>query len=157
MILNESFLFKNIEFRVIKEIAEICRLESYAKETILFNKGEDAKSLYILEDGSVSLLIHNGASLTYELSDPGEIFGWSSMVESGRYTAACVCMRDSRVVRIDRDKLNRVFNRHPAEGLKILKRLAGIFSKRLLNAYRDLLDEGKEETVRRNLKASANL
>jgi len=147
MIFNESFLFKNIDFRVIKEIAEICRLESYARETVLFSKGEDAKSLYILEDGTVSLLIHQGASLNYELSDPGEIFGWSSMVESGRYTAACVCTTDLRAVRIDRDKLNRIFNRHPAEGLKILKRLAGVFSKRLLNAYRDLLDEEKKEAA----------
>jgi len=146
MIINESFLFKGIDFRVIKEIAEICHLENYAKDTVLFNKGEDAKSLYIIEDGTVNLLIHNGASLTYELSNPGEVFGWSSMVESGRYTAACVCATGLRAVRIDRDKLNRIFSRYPAEGLKILKRLAGVFSKRLLSAYRDLLDDGKQKT-----------
>jgi CRP/FNR family cyclic AMP-dependent transcriptional regulator len=146
MIINESFLLKGIDFRVIKELAELCHLESYAKDTVLFSKGEDAKNLFIIEEGKVNLLIHNGASLTYELSNPGEVFGWSSMVESGRYTAACVCASGLRAVRIDRDKLNRIFGRYPAEGLKILRRLAGVFSKRLLNAYSDLLDESIKET-----------
>ena len=145
MIINESFLFKGIDFRVIKEIAEICHLESYAKDTVLFSKGEDARNLFIIEEGIVHLLIHNGASLKYELSNPGEVFGWSSMVESGRYTAACVCATGLRVVRIDRDRLNRVFSRYPAEGLKILRRLSGVFSKRLLSAYKDLLADGELE------------
>ena len=147
MIINESFLFKGIDFRVIKEIAEICHMESHAKDTVLFRKGEDAKSLYIIEKGTVNLHIHNGTTLISELSNPGEVFGWSSMVELGRYTAACVCATDLRAVRIDRDKLNRIFSRYPAEGLKILKRLAGVFSKRILSAYGDLLDEGKKETL----------
>ena len=147
MIINESFLFKGIDFRVIKEIAEICHLETYAKDTVLFGKGEDARNLFIIEEGMVHLLIQNGASLKYELSNPGEVFGWSSMVESGRYTAACVCASALRAVRIDRDKLNRIFSRYPAEGLKILRRLAGVFSKRLLNAYQDLLAEGEQEAI----------
>lgn len=147
MIINESFLFKGIDFRVIKEIAEICHIESYAKDTVLFSKGDDAKNLYVIEEGAVNLHIHNGASLIYELSNPGEVFGWSSMVESGRYTAACVCATNLRAVRIDRGKLNRILSRYPAEGLKILKRLAGVFSKRILNAYGDLLEERKKETL----------
>jgi len=114
---------------------------------VLFEKGEKAESLYILEQGTLNLLIKNGGSLIFSLTEPGEVFGWSSLVESGLYTASGICATDIKVVKIEREKLEGVFDRHPAVGLKVLKRLTGIISQRLSNAYRELLSARMQDTT----------
>jgi CRP-like cAMP-binding protein len=100
MILQEVDLFKEIDPGIMNEIANICSEENYAKDTVLFKKGEEASSLYILEEGSVRLVIENGGTITFGLDHPGEVFGWSSMVESGHYTSSGVCATESKVLKI---------------------------------------------------------
>ena len=139
MIVKEIDLFKGIDFNVMNKIADICTEENYAKDTVLFKKDDEAECLYILEEGTVNLVIQNGGTLTFNLTEPGEIFGWSSMVESAVYTASCICGTDIKAVKIERKKLDKIFILHPDVGLKILKRLGGVFSKRISSVYQDLL------------------
>ena len=147
MIVKEIDLCRGIDPEVMEEIANICSEEKYTKDTVLFEKGEEAECLYILEQGALNLVIKNGGSLIYSLTEPGEVFGWSSLVESGLYTASGVCATDTKVVKIEREKLERVFDRHPEVGFKVLKRLAGVISQRLSNAYRDLLSARGQDTT----------
>lgn len=139
MLLNETEFFQGIDSEVMSKITAICREESYPKDTILFNKDEDAKYLFILKEGSVNLVIQNGGTLSTPLTESGEVFGWSCMVEDGVYTASGICAKDSRLMKIDRDKLNKIFDEHPHMGLIIIKRLGAVFSRRLSSVYRDLL------------------
>jgi CRP-like cAMP-binding protein len=147
MIVRETDLFKGVGPGVMEEIVAICSEESYLKDTVLFKKGEQAECLYILEEGGVNLVIENGGSLVYTVSEPGQVFGWSSMVESGIYTASGICSRDVKAVKIEREALDKIFNRHPEMGLMVLKRLAGIISLRLSSAYRDLLSARGQDTT----------
>ena len=95
--------------------------------------------LFILLEGTVHLVIKNGGSITFNLSEPGDVFGWSSMLENGKYTASGICATDLKLVKIEKDKLIRIFQNRPEVGFKVLQRLAGVISRRLSNAYRDLL------------------
>jgi len=147
MILKEIDLVKGIDPKIMEEIVNICSEENYTKDTVLFKKGEEADSLYILEEGSIKLVIENGGSITYSLTDPGEVFGWSSMVESGLRTASGDCATDLKVVKIEKEKLDKIFNLHPDVGFTVLKRLAGVISERLSNAYRDLLSARGQDTT----------
>jgi len=147
MILKETELFKGVDFEVMNEIADICSEESYSKDTVLFEKDEEAKCLYILFEGTVYLVIKNGGSITYNLSEPGDVFGWSSMLENGKYTASGICATDLKVVKIEKDKLNRIFQNHPEVGFKVLQGLAGVISRRLSNAYSDLLSARSTDTT----------
>ena len=146
MIIKEIELFKGIDHEVMNEIADICSEKSYANGTVLFEKNEEANRLYILVEGTVKLRITNGGTISYSLSDQGDIFGWSCMVESGHYTASGVCATDLKALEIKREALDNIFNAHPHAGIKILKRLAGVFSKRISNSYQDLLSAGRTET-----------
>jgi hypothetical protein len=69
------------------------------------------------------------------------------MFEQGYYTASGICATDLKVVKIERDKLNKIFKNHPDVGFTVLKRLAGVISKRLSNAYRDLLSARSMDTT----------
>ena len=146
MIIKEIELFKGIDHEIMNEIADICVEESYAKETVLFEKGEEAERLYILVEGTVKLIIKNGGTLIYRLTEPGDIFGWSCMVESGRYTASGVSATDLKALKIEREQLDKIFNLHPDVGMKVLKRLAGVFSNRISSAYQDLLSARRADT-----------
>jgi len=147
MILKEIELFEGVDIEVLNEIAGICSEDSYSKDTVLFEKDEQAKCLYILLEGTVSLAIKNGGSITYNLSEPGDVFGWSSILENGKYTASGICATDLKVVIIEKDKLNRIFQNRPEVGFKVLQRLAGVISRRLSNAYRDLLSARSTDTT----------
>jgi CRP-like cAMP-binding protein len=146
MIVKEIELFKGIDHAVMNEIADICSERSYAKGTVIFERDEKANRLYILLEGTIKLRITNGGTLTYSLTNPGDIFGWSCMVESGRYTASGVCATDLKTIEIKREALDKIFNLHPHVGIKVLKRLAGVFSKRISNSYQDLLSARRAET-----------
>ena len=147
MIIKEIDLFKGIDHEVMNAMANICSEKTYAKETVIFEKDEEADRLYILVEGTVKLKITNGGSITYTLSDLGDIFGWSCMVESGHYTASVICATDSKVIEIKREALDKIFNLYPHAGIQILKRLAGVFSKRITNSYQDLLSARRTETT----------
>ena len=147
MILKEIELFEGVDFEVMNEIADICSEESYPKDTVLFEKDEQAKCLYILFEGTVYLVIKNGGSITFSLTEPGEVFGWSSMLENGKYTASGICATDLKLVKIEKDKLIRIFQNRPEVGFKVLQRLAGVISRRLSNAYRDLLSSRSTDTT----------
>jgi len=146
MNISEIELFKGIDFDVMNKIASICSEESYSKGIVLFNNGEKAEALYILIEGAVHLEIKNGGSITYRMNEPGAIFGWSSMFESGRYTASGICASNLKTIKIQRDKINRIFSEHPDAGIKILRRLGTVFSLRLSSAYRDLLSARRADS-----------
>jgi CRP-like cAMP-binding protein len=147
MILQEIELFEGIDPEIMNEIVNICSEENYPQNTVLFKMGEEAECLYILEEGIVKLVIENGGTLTFALEESGEVFGWSSLVESGHYTASGVCASDVKTLKIERDELNKIFNLHPNAGLRVLKRLGDVISRRLTDAYRDLLSATGQDTT----------
>ena len=147
MILQEIELLKGIDPEIMNEIVNICSEENYPQNTVLFKMGEEAEHLYILEEGIVKLVIENGGTITFTLEDSGEVFGWSSLVESGHYTASGVCETDVKALKIEREELNKIFNLHPHVGLRVLKRLGNVISRRLTDAYQDLLSSIGADTT----------
>ena len=137
MFIKEVDLFHGIPSHIIDEIAGLATEEAYPAGHILFRAGDFAESLYILEDGWVALnyKIKGEDSITFTVAEPGNIFGWSALVEPNRYTAAAKCVDDSKVIRLDGVQLEHVFERHPHEGFIVMKRLAGIIASRIQAAY----------------------
>jgi hypothetical protein len=52
-------------------------------------------------------------------------------------------VKESKIIKIDAERLMRVFQRHPSEGLTVMKRLAGVISTRLVNSYKEIVSGGK--------------
>jgi len=141
MVLQKSDLFQEMDPEVIEELKKIMIEEFYEEGTVLFERGESANDLYILEQGSVELTIGEDAHVTYVVSKPGEAFGWSSLVNHHVYTASAVCSSPQS------EKLNEIFQRNPESGLMFFKRLAEIISKRVATSY-NLLLRSHEKTSR---------
>jgi CRP/FNR family transcriptional regulator len=147
MFIQKSKLFREMEQNVLNEINKIMVKESCTEGTVLFHRGQSANDLYILREGSIELTIGDNGHVTYVVKSPGEAFGWSSLVNQHLYTASAVCSSPTEVIRIQSEKLHRIFEKHPASGLLFFRRLAEIISKRVATSY-NLLLRSHERTSR---------
>lgn len=138
MFIEEAGLFKGIASHIINEIAEIAIEEVLPTGHVLFQKGDFADYLYILEEGAINITFPGQRPVTFPVNRPGHMFGWSALVEPNQYTAAAECIEESKVIKIDGGRLMRVFESHPAEGLTVMKRLAGVIATRLEDIYQQI-------------------
>jgi len=137
MNLMDIHFFKGVDAQVIKEIENSCTVEIYEKDTVIFEKGSQADCLYILEQGNIDLFIKDKGLTICNLVEPGEVFGWSSIVEKGIYTASCICKAQTKVLKISKDKIEDIFNRYPKAAVVFYRRLGSIFSKRISKALEE--------------------
>lgn len=144
MIIEESDLFKGLNPEIISHIAENMIEEFYSKGSFIFKETYLAEHFYILEEGEIRLSVGEQGRVTHLVSNPGEAFGWSSLVGRDRYTASAECLAPSKVIRIEKDRINKIFENDPASGLVFFRRLAGIIGERLMRTYSALLSEHRE-------------
>ncbi|MBW2055959.1 MAG: cyclic nucleotide-binding domain-containing protein [Deltaproteobacteria bacterium] len=147
MIIQESELFRDLGPEVINEIAESMVEEFYGKGSFIFKETYLAEHFYILEEGKIRLSVGEKGRITHLISNPGETLGWSSLVGRNTYTASAECLAPSKVIKIEKEMLNRVFERNPASGMVFFKRLAGIIGERLTHSYSALLSAYEGEAL----------
>jgi CRP-like cAMP-binding protein len=140
MAIMESDLFKGVSQRFITRIAKGAEEISYDKGALIFERGREASHFCVLASGDVRIEVVEGQE-ALTVSRPGEVFGWSALVEPYRYTATARCSRDAKILKISRDVLEAAVKEHPSEGIAVLKNLTGIIASRLRYAYRQLAPE----------------
>ena len=141
MAIKESDLFKGVSQRFITKVANNSEEETFKKNSGIFKTGEKASYFYVLVDGAVDISLGKKEGAHMSVSKPGEIFGWSALVEPYIYTANAKATKDTRVIKISRDLIEQAISEHPAEGLAVLKNLTGIIAQRLRYAYKSLVPE----------------
>ncbi|WP_457552343.1 cyclic nucleotide-binding domain-containing protein [Desulfobacula sp.] len=134
MNIHEIQFFEGIDDQVIKEIENSCTNEIYEKDVMIFKKGNQANFLYILEQGKIDLMIKDKDLTICSLVEPGEVFGWSSIVENGIYTVSCISRIQTKTLKISKDKIEAIFNKYPKSAITLYRRLGSIFSKRISKA-----------------------
>jgi CRP-like cAMP-binding protein len=140
MAITESDLFRGVSQRFITRIANASEEQNHKANSVIFKRGEQASSFYVLAAGDVHIEIGETEE-TLAVNKPGEVFGWSALVAPYMYTATARCARDTKVIKISRDLIEEVIQEHPAEGLAVLKNLTAIIAGRLRYAYQQLVPE----------------
>ena len=139
MVMLEADLLRGLDRRVVEEIEEIMVEESYDEGIVLFEKGEAALDFYILIKGSVELSIGENGYVTHVVKNPGDAFGWSSLVDHHVYTATAVCAAPTKLQRIRNQDLVEIFEKYPADGVIFYKHVAGVIGRRLTTTYNFIL------------------
>jgi CRP-like cAMP-binding protein len=139
LVIQESDLFQGLSQHIISKIADNMTEESCDEGGFIIKEGDPADYLFILHEGKVRLSVGERGQITHMIADPGEIFGWSSIVDRGTYTASAECLEFTKLMRIHKDKLTKIFTDDPTSGLIFYKRLAGVIGDRLSNSYKTLL------------------
>ncbi|MFH1953031.1 MAG: cyclic nucleotide-binding domain-containing protein [Pseudomonadota bacterium] len=139
MFINEVELFKGIPSHFINKIATDAEEKVFPEGHVLFEEGDFADYLYVLEEGEIDISFQRQDTFSFRVNQPGQLFGWSALVEPNRYTADARTLKESRVIKIDADLLIGLFEKHPSEGLIIMKRLAGVIGSRLVKCYQETI------------------
>lgn len=140
-ILKSSKLFNGLSDEVLEKIAGICREESYKRGATIISEGDRAQNLYILEEGLVAIRIQPAAQesiMVSALKEKGQIFGWSALVEPGKYSASAVCLEDSKVIVIQAATLLALLEEFPAVGFVVMRKLVAIVGSRLRDTQQQL-------------------
>ncbi|UCG11188.1 MAG: cyclic nucleotide-binding domain-containing protein [Deltaproteobacteria bacterium] len=148
MFIERADLLKGMSREFVNEIKAIMFEESHPKGAFLFKEGDPANNFYILQEGGVKLTIGEQGHIVQIASNAGEAFGWSSLVGREAYTASAECLIPTRLMKIEKEKLNWILEGYPADGMSFFKGLARILGQRLLNSYISLLLAQPSETHR---------
>lgn len=88
----------------------------------MFAVGDPGDSLYVLTRGSAEIFFKDttGQRIILETLGPGEFFGEISLLDAGPRTASVVIKEDIEAIRVDRNDLSALLQRHPTAALDLL-------------------------------------
>lgn len=110
-------------------------------ETILC-EGEPADKFYLVREGKVEININTAQhrSITIQTLRGGEILGWSWLIPPHRYRFDAKALADTRAIALDGKCLRKKCEENHELGYELLKRLAGVFTRRLEETRKQLIN-----------------
>jgi CRP-like cAMP-binding protein len=107
---------------------------------VIFEQGDPALHLYLLISGGVAIRYkpYDTPPIVLTRLRDGDVFGWSAVIGSPRYTSSAIS--DSRIdaIRIHRKDLWNLLTNEPETGKILIDRLAQIVSPRWKNAHEQI-------------------
>jgi CRP/FNR family cyclic AMP-dependent transcriptional regulator len=128
-------LFKGLSKDFLDQLDAIAVQESIEKGAILIKNGDPAKYFYLLEEGRICIRAERKKHSVSFLHTPGDFFGWSCLLDRPAYSASAECVIPSRVVRIEKKKLDALFKKNCLDGLTFIKNFADIIGGRFLDTH----------------------
>lgn len=121
-----------------------------AIDTVIFKQGDPADYLYLILKGRVAITFkpYDGPQIVVTRLKEGDVFGWSAVIGSKKYSSGVNCESALDAIRIRREVLWDMIKNHPETGKILIDRLALNVSPRWENAH-DQIKPLIEQTERR--------
>jgi CRP-like cAMP-binding protein len=132
--LKKTELFGNLEEPQLNALLAHSTVKFFSEGEAIFRKGEDAKRLYILIEGTINLAVKTEEKIdliTSKVEKEGAVFGMPSLIEPFQYNVTATCLKPSNVLIIDADHIRLAIHEDPRMGMEIMTRLASIYFNRL--------------------------
>ena len=132
-LLRANPVFRGVPAKEIETLIPVTQAERHRPREFIFMEGDPSLWLYIVKSGRVKILKHSraGKDVVLELLGPGEIFGGVAVLEKRPYPATAQAMETADVLKIPRDPLLALSERHPS----IVKEMALMIGRRLRAAH----------------------
>jgi len=142
--------FTTLDEHEIKALAILAEEEQYEAGAIIFHEGDPAANLYLVLEGRVEMTmntISKGKRPAGVMTvGPGEVFGWSSLVEPYLLTASARCNTRVRAIAIPAPGLRALMAVSCELGFRLMQKACQIASGRLRATRVQLLSLVKPET-----------
>ena len=138
--LREIRFLHDIDAAHLKQIADIAQICEFDVDDVVFREGQAAESVYLVISGKLSLELSPATAYRKQLVSvgPGEMLGWSSLVENPRFAATAIVVEPTRLVRIDGVRLRAICDEDPQFGYEFMRRTMRALAKRLTETWRQL-------------------
>lgn len=152
--LKQIALFVGIERAEVEAIWALGKVIHYNEGDKLFDRGNEASEVLIVESGSVALffpvpILGAIKDVEVEHAGPGDVLAWSALVSPYTLTLSARCVESGQVRSLARDRLRDYWNDRPQVGLTLMNNLAGIMGRRLQDAQNLWLREVRARIVGR--------
>jgi len=141
--LREFELFANLSDKELAKVAKIGSTEKFGADSKVFAEGEAASRIYIVADGMVAIKMKSrkGQEVVIDELGPGEMLGWSGVLDERNFTAAASTSEDSTLLAFDGDQLRQLFAKDSGIGYRLVGNIALVISSRLAKLRSTLADE----------------
>ncbi len=136
MYIKQSELLQGTSMDFVKKFMDISQMISHEKGDVLFREKDQAQYFYVLLNGRVKLGVGEREQMVYDVRQNGEAFGWSSLIGRDIYSASAECIEPSKLLKTDSEKLRKVLETDPSNGIIFFKQLAATLGNRLLESYK---------------------
>lgn len=141
-ILRELHFLSDLPEELLRELAALAEVREFEAREVVVRQGEPATAIYVVVSGQVSLEVcAAGVGCKRILTiGPGELLGWSAVLDPIQWTATARTSTATRVVRLDGARLRAMCDRAPTLGYQLMLRVAQALSRRLNATRLQLLD-----------------
>jgi CRP-like cAMP-binding protein len=147
-VLRGAHLFQQVTDRQLDLIIGLCRRVSVPTGRRIFEEGEPARAVYIVEKGRVALemrLERPDGSMTdvttVAAAGPGDAFGWSALVPPHVLTLSARTIEPSALLTIEGEGLRAILSQHSDVGYALMSNVAGLLASRLAQTREALVYE----------------
>jgi CRP/FNR family cyclic AMP-dependent transcriptional regulator len=148
-VIQGTRIFQGLSIEQLHKLDSISREETYAAGQYIFREGDQARSLYIIEEGKVILEMRIAPLPKHRLSPQatvdvlikGDIVGWSALVEPHIFTFSAQAVDKCRLVALDGTELLKFMDTDPVMGYEIMRRLSEVIASRLTHTRQTLISE----------------
>jgi CRP/FNR family transcriptional regulator, cyclic AMP receptor protein len=128
--------FASVGEESLRQLAMITEEKRVPAGTELFREGDPAKFFSVILSGEVSIqyLLGNGDLRTVDTLVPGDLLGWSALVEPYKYTAIGTTTKATELAMIDGTKIRQICDRDPLLGYRLAVEVAKLLGHRLEGA-----------------------
>jgi CRP/FNR family cyclic AMP-dependent transcriptional regulator len=139
-ILKNIYLFKEFTHEELEPIQELCKLEKHNAGDTIFFQGDEAKSLFIIQFGSVHVQqkAKSGDNIEVTMIGTGSHFGEMPFLDNERRSATVVAAEKCELIQIDYFNLRSYLGTTTTVSSKFYKNLASFLCGRLRMTTIDL-------------------
>jgi serine/threonine protein kinase len=114
LILSGVQILQDLEFEVLKDIAQRVRIQSFNEGETLLRRGEQGECLYIVFNGRVEVRVPNIVSGSERCMQfgKGAVLGEISMLTDKPYSADIIALRDTGAFYLDRTQFNELVTQY---------------------------------------------
>jgi len=133
-------LFSALTLPELQEMDRITRMQEVKKRQPIYLPGDPANTVYLLKKGRVKIssTAPSGKEVTFDILEPGEIFGELEVLEGSPRETLAETLDDALICAIRREDFDRYLRQHPDMTLKLTK-LIGLRLRKIHNRVEDLV------------------
>ena len=135
--LREINLFAGLTDSQFEKLTGLMQVKDYAKGSNLFQVGDEARDIFVLLGGKVSIQVKLSSRPEkvdiVMLNQRGQLIGWSGLMGESYYTASGICQEESSLLQINGQEFMKVLQEDKEAGFEVLQRIISVVSRRLRN------------------------
>ncbi len=109
-------LFPILDKDALNKLEHVTTKKTFPKNTILFSRGDESNSLYIVYSGRVKAVINDadGREIILSKHGPGEIFGEMAFIDGEPRSATMITKETTKLLIVHRDEFQNILSSTPA-------------------------------------------